>query len=498
MAGLLTSLWQSWQRFSRQNSPRRRRPAPRTRLSLEHLEDRTVPSATLGWGTTVGDTVPSASSVGKAVATDAAGNVYMTGSFSGDFVSPSGTLTSAGGTDIFVTKYSRDGVFQWAVSMGGTQNDSGNGIAVDSGGNNVYLVGQNNGVDYVANLNGTTGALTWAQSGANSSAVAVAVDASSYAYVTSHGLNASYVTKFDSGGNQLWQDKFTDNSAVMASGGQAWPLSTSSIAVSGSTVYLGGTFNSTATFSTASGNTTLTVQSASAFVVALTSNNQMLWAKDFQGVKSKGSVGIPWTCYVTADPTGNVYATGNFQGYVNFANSNKATGPFVLNGTIQGDEGAVYVTKLDHNGNVVWARSLAIPSTSGYADVCQISVDGAGAVYLTGVYGGTISFNPSGGSAMSSVGGSNDIFVAKLDTNGAFQWSASAGGTAEDRGTAICVDAYGDVYLAGGMNLSTGSSQPPPLANYSVDLDPMHSYSDNHDILETSTATALLWQLKPS
>src|SRR5262245_39882773 len=105
------------------------RPSQTTfRPRLTHLEDRAVPS--FGWAAGVG---------GNDLATDAAGDVYMVGNFSGG-MTPAGSsspLVSAGGNDIFVAKYARSGAFQWATSLGGSQNDRGSSIAVDAGGNVV-------------------------------------------------------------------------------------------------------------------------------------------------------------------------------------------------------------------------------------------------------------------------------------------------------------------------------------------------------------------------
>lgn len=72
------------------------------------------------------------------------GNVYVTGVFQGtvDFDTGPSTynLTSAGDKDVFVAKYSATGTLVWAISLGGTGTDTGNGIAVSSSGN-VYVVG---------------------------------------------------------------------------------------------------------------------------------------------------------------------------------------------------------------------------------------------------------------------------------------------------------------------------------------------------------------------
>jgi hypothetical protein len=105
-----------------------------------------------------------------------------------------------------------------------------------------------------------------------------------------------------------------------------------------------------------------------------------------------------------------------------------------------------------------------------------LAVDGAGAVYLTGSFSGTLSFNPAGGANLTSAGG-NDIFVTKLDTNGAFQWAVSAGGTGDDSGNAIAVDSFGDVYVTGSIGAGTATFG-----------DPTHS-------LTTATQTAFLWQI---
>ena len=84
--------------------------------------------------------------IGHAVDVDGAGNVYVTGQFSGTLNFAPGVpqpvfLTSQGGTDAFVASYAPDGTSRFAFRLGGAEADTGEGIAVDAAGN-VYVTGQ--------------------------------------------------------------------------------------------------------------------------------------------------------------------------------------------------------------------------------------------------------------------------------------------------------------------------------------------------------------------
>jgi len=81
---------------------------------------------------------------GSSLVLDASGNIYTTGSFSGtaDF-DPSAVaynLTSAGSSDVFISKLDASGNFVWAKAMGGTGTDGGNFIDIDAVGN-IYTTG---------------------------------------------------------------------------------------------------------------------------------------------------------------------------------------------------------------------------------------------------------------------------------------------------------------------------------------------------------------------
>lgn len=81
---------------------------------------------------------------GRSIATDASGNVYLTGFFDGtvDFDPGSGVsdLTSEGDRDVFLQKLDASGNFEWAVAYGSSIRDEGTSITTDASGN-IYLTG---------------------------------------------------------------------------------------------------------------------------------------------------------------------------------------------------------------------------------------------------------------------------------------------------------------------------------------------------------------------
>ena len=80
----------------------------------------------------------------KDITTDAAGNVYLTGTFSGTYVFGNGaslSITDNGSTDIYVAKFNSSGTTQWVRSSGGPEWDKVETIASDAVGN-IYIAGQ--------------------------------------------------------------------------------------------------------------------------------------------------------------------------------------------------------------------------------------------------------------------------------------------------------------------------------------------------------------------
>ncbi|MBT3208179.1 MAG: hypothetical protein HN704_04700 [Bacteroidetes bacterium] len=81
---------------------------------------------------------------GNSIAIDVTGNIYITGNFKNtvDFDPRSGisNLISNGGNDIFIMKLDSSGNFVYAKNIGGSYDDSGFSLALDTSAN-VYITG---------------------------------------------------------------------------------------------------------------------------------------------------------------------------------------------------------------------------------------------------------------------------------------------------------------------------------------------------------------------
>ncbi|HET6348899.1 MAG TPA: FlgD immunoglobulin-like domain containing protein [Candidatus Krumholzibacteria bacterium] len=101
----------------------------------------------------------------------------------------------------------------------------------------------------------------------------------------------------------------------------------------------------------------------------------------------------------------------------------------------------------------------------GVNNAYGVAVDGSGNVVVAGTFTG--SMNLGGGTLTSA--GSYDVFLAKYDANGAFQWSQRFGGTGLDGARAVAFDGAGNIVMTGyfGGSVSFGGA---PLTGGAHDI----------------------------
>jgi hypothetical protein len=79
-----------------------------------------------------------------------------------------------------------------------------------------------------------------------------------------------------------------------------------------------------------------------------------------------------------------------------------------------------------------------------------IAADSSGNIYVAGYFQGTVNFGLDFGTTDNKTSaGSDDVYITKINSNGAYGWTRIIGGTASDRGYAITTDPSGNVYVAG-------------------------------------------------
>lgn len=187
--------------------------------------------------------------------------------------------------------------------------------------------------------------------------------------------------------------------------------------------YITGYFYGTAVM----GDSTLTSSgSCDIYAAKLDTEGNWLW------VRRAGSTGADIGLGITADSSGNILITGTFQDTVAFGTTQLVTS----------GEDDIFVAKLDSNGNWLWATGAGgISFDSSY----EIAADSGCNYYITGYFADVANF----GSTSLTSSGTDDIFIAKLDSSGIWQWARRAGGSEYDSGKALGLDSGGIIYAIG-------------------------------------------------
>jgi len=332
------------------------------------------------------------------VAVDGSGNILVAGNFRGTTDLGGGPLTSAGGLDMFVAKFSATGAFLWAKQFGSSNgDDSANSIAVDSSGN-VIVTGY-----FTATVDFGGGPFTAPYLGIN-----------------------SFLAKFSPTGAHLWSQSFVSYASAYAN----------SVAVDANdNVLMAGYFLNDINLG---GGTLSTHGGSDAFVAKFSSAGTHVWSKSFGGTTADQALGV------AADPSGNVVVLGFFSNSADFGGGALTTA----------GGWDTFVVKYSATGAYVWAKSFNSP---GSFDMPRaIGVDRNGNVVITGYFSSTIDLG--GGLLSAVVSGVQNMFVAKYTSAGAHVWSEGFGGTSNVDGMGVATDGTGNVLLTGYFSGTAGFS----------------------------------------
>ncbi len=377
---------------------------------------------------------------GRAIASDSAGNAFVTGTFANNAVFGSFGLTnSTAGPAMFLIRYDSTGNVVWAKGTTSPNSGSciGTSVALDAAGN-CYVAGYfrftinfggtnltaNAGFDlFLAKYRGTNGSLEWvrqAGSPANDEINAgTTVDSEGYPHLTSWFIGtAAFGTtnltsasvfapdmlhaRYDPSGNLLWAIK---------AGGTGTDGGDSVAADIQTNTYVSGIFSGTANFSGILLTNSNAGGEADLFIAKYDRNGSVLWVKaaglQVASIINRSSISV--------DTAGNLFLAADLNPYTNGI-----------------------VSKFSPAGDLLWTRT---PGTS----VRGAAPAAGGDVYVTGSFRGTSNF---GGTNLTSTG-DTDLFIARYSASGNLLWVKQAGFIYWDYGQGISLDAIGNVFITG-------------------------------------------------
>lgn len=322
------------------------------------------------------------------VAKDASNNVFITGFFNESVTfSPSAALSSAGASDLFITKLNSNGEFQWVNSVSNTGADVGRRVKLDNAGN-IFVTGES-------------------ITGANSNII---------------------LNKYDASGTLLWAktigaagNDFSNALEINAEGN----------------VFLTGNFSGTVTFEASSSTVLSSVNATDAFLAQFTNDGGLVWIKQMAGANSSSGV---TPVDIAFDHNNSLILVGNFSGTANFDTGNNMISAIAA-GVVD-----VFMINFNLTGERNWIQSFG----GAFNDqVIGLTIDAEDNFYLTGIINNTCDFDPSGNSFVLSSDGSNDAFVAKYAGPGEFQWAERHGSINADFGMDVSMDPSGDLIVVG-------------------------------------------------
>lgn len=407
---------------------------------------------------------------GKAVAVDSDDNVLVAALYNQAIdtdpsVAGTNTLTSAGGTDIMIAKYTPYGSLLWANSMGGggapPSIDVPHAIVADRS-NNVYVAGYFGS----ATANGRSSDFDPGPGVSN--------------LTTLSGFD-TFLAKYDRNGSYLWALRLGDTNLTFGEE-RAWDLALDQedhLYISGA---FGGVVNFNPLFSGDHWVTNAGIGSG-LFLARYAPDGSNLWAlglgANISNVFNEG--------YTTAalDRSGRCWLAGNFRATCDFD-----PGPGVSNLTSRGNTD-IFLARYGADG--IFEAAFQIGGTG--QDVVSpgaMRCDGLN-VYLTGRFGGTADFDPGPATSNLTALGGNNIFLASYGSNGNLRWAfnmPTSGETTGQGGHRVALDASTNCFVAGWSGGTTDFHPDPAITSNLV----AHSTNAADVFLAKYTPDgALLW-----
>jgi len=415
--------------------------------------------------------------LGSAIALDSSANAYITGSTASTNFPTINPLQTAndGDNDAFVAEITPDGsTLVYSTYLGGSNQDYGNGIAVDSSGN-AYIAGQTLSPDFP-----TMNPLQ----------------------PTDRGTSSAFVSKISPGGTALVYSTYL--------GGTGYDLAYAVAVDSAGDAYVTGSVSST-NFPTMNPlQRTYGGGAFDAFVSEINPTGSALVYSTYLGGKEEDD-----GYAIAVDSMGNAYVAG-YTLATNFPAQNAFQKKYAGGGD-------VFVSKLTSTGS---ALSYSTYLGGSYEDSgAGIAVDSADYAYVTGDTAST-NFPTQDPVQPTNGGGANDAFVAKIDVRALSTTTLSSSPNSSNYGQSVTLTAQitsiagapadgetvafmkgktvlGTGTLSGGSasftaTLPVGSNSITAVYSGDSNLDGSTSKAVDQVVHKATTATALTSSQNPS
>jgi hypothetical protein len=341
--------------------------------------------------------------------TDAANNVYSTGSFEDSISFGNNKLINPkGGNSYYINKFNSNSAIQWAIQL-----------QVSSQLATAPVIYQKKSALYIAGTYYDT--LTGDFKNGNELVLASAET----------GAMNFFLLKLDLNGNLIWGENFvgsrTDYDAI-------YGITVSDIGQ----VYLTGTLNDSIQFGSRLVYAEGSVLFLEAFLTKTDSNGNVIWADlpytstAYPDLSGRG---------VTTDNNNNVLLTGYF-------NENITFGSQTLNSNNSSQYGEnPFVAKFDSAGNCQWITGGQGNLTN--SPLYAVTTDALGYTYIAGAMDGAIDYN---GTTLNPSNGR--FYYARYTPAGNLTWIKQTGNsnTASQTPTSLVIDASNNLWMSGWVN----------------------------------------------
>ena len=315
---------------------------------------------------------------GEAVASDSDGNVYIAGSFAGSVAfgtNPPDSLSSEGGTDVFVAGYDDSGNLLYAFALGGAGESSGLAVGVDSN-NNVFVAGR------------FTDTMTFDPSDSNGD-----LDLESR---TSSGGADMFLASYDPTGVFRFAHTF-------GAPGSSTDDTIFDLAVDESdNVFVTGQFNGTVDFDPSVGVVDQTATgNGSAFFASYSATGELNWVSVLAGGSSESLA-------IQVDPLGKLVVSGSYSGTIDLDpgigvvsfESSGGTDPFMARYTTDGQYSLAFVLE-----------------SSGLSRANGVALGLDGSIVVTGTFSGNLDVDPDPTVDNRTAVAQSDIFMAQYSSS---------------------------------------------------------------------------------